>query len=104
MTASENIIKGKPTYDTVQGLKKEGKEAEAQAMIDGMKEEEYEQYKAVKKSVRAKSSAEFNALLQANPKQAVKHLRKIEQEDPEEAQRLLDNMDDNEYSLYESGK
>lgn len=89
------------TYDPIQALIAQGKTDEAQKKVDEMSSDDYETYKNMKSGERAKNTSQMRLLLGRSPKQAVAFIRS---QPPDEQQRLLGVMTDQEYALYEKGK
>lgn len=87
-------------YDKIQELKKSNPD-QAQKAVDDMSDEDYTKYTKVRASERAKSSGDFHDLLSTNPSKAVEYVRS---QSEEEQQRLVDNMTDEQYALYDANK
>ena len=66
-----------------------------------MSDEDYEVYKKIRTADRGKRSEKLHDLLKVDPTEAVKYLRT---QSVAEQERLLDNMTDEQYALYEQGK
>ncbi|MEK7180025.1 MAG: hypothetical protein AAB706_00960 [Patescibacteria group bacterium] len=88
-------------YQKVQDLVGQGRKQEAQKVINGLSDADYEMYKDIRASERAKRTEELRTLLNRNPAEAVKFLRS---QTPDEQQRLLKLLSDEEYKQYEEGK
>lgn len=100
VSTSSDIIKMRPVYDRVHDLDKEGREDEAQQIVDNLSDEDYESYKKVIASVNSKITRTFKNKLEYDPYEAVKYLNSL----PEaQGDRLLDNMSDEEYDRYSEG-
>lgn len=91
----------KPTYKEIRALDMAGNGDEAQARVEALSEEEYQMYSGMRKAEKAKNSSQLRDYLDYDPAEAVKFLRSM---DEEEQNRLLENMSDEEYALYEEGK
>jgi hypothetical protein len=90
-----------PIYNQAKALLNEGRDAEADALVADMSDEDYEIYKKIRTSERSKTSERLRDLLSIDPKAAVEFLRS---QNKREQQRLLDNLTDEEYEIYKSGK
>lgn len=90
-----------PIYDQAQKLIAEDRQEEADALVADMTDEDYEVYKKIKTADRTKRSERLHDLLKVNPRDAVIFLRS---QTLAEQERLLDNMTDEQYALYEQGK
>lgn len=90
-----------PVYERAQAFIKQGRMAEAQALVDQLSDSDYEIYKDIRSADRAKRTEQLRALLRQDPVQAVSYLRK---QDSEEQKRLLKVMTEEEYQLYQIGK
>jgi hypothetical protein len=87
-----------PIYDQVQKLKDSGDDAGAQTIVDGLSEEDYNIYKAIKSSGTRTDTINSEARLF----QTYQHLQQLKQNGREdEAQRIVDDMPDDEYKAYE---
>lgn len=98
---AEERAKVQPIYDNVQSLISDGNEAEAQKIVDGLSDADYETYKKIRTSERAKNTEQFRLKLELDPKQAVEYLHGLSKP---EAERVLNLMTDEEYARYETGK
>lgn len=90
-----------PTYNKVQELIKKGDQIGADALVQKMSDDEYATYKSIRTSEREKNSSKLKTLVNTDPAGAVKFVRSQTQA---EQDRLLKNMSDDEYKLYENGK
>jgi hypothetical protein len=90
-----------PIYNQAKTLLSEGKETEADALVEKLSDEDFEVYKKIRTAERAKNSERLHDLLKVSPPSAVKFLRS---QNKREQDRLLDLLSDEEYELYESGK
>lgn len=102
VSTSSDIIRMKPTYNNIQELVKSGKKDEALKIVQAMNKEDYEAYKKVKSSARAKITKQFKNKLDYDPVDAVKFLRGMEDKDLQAS--ILKNMDKEEYAQYQEGK
>lgn len=87
----------KPTYDKVQELKKQGKEDEAQTMVDNLSDEDYKTYTKIKASDKRRETTGAEAKMYTTY-QKVQELKKQGKE--EEAQNIVDEMSDEDYRIY----
>jgi hypothetical protein len=90
-----------PTYKKVQDLLKNGDKEGANAIVNGLSDADYEIYKSIRTSERTKNSNKLKTLINTDPIEAVKFVR---EQNKEEQQRLINNLNDEEYNLYNSGK
>jgi hypothetical protein len=88
-----------PVYDQVQALKAEGKIDEAQAIVEGMTEEDYKVYVRIRTAERSKNTETLRLKLELNPADAVQYLRSLPAEE-----RIINLLTDEEYARYETGK
>lgn len=88
-------------YQQIQDLVKQGKVDEAKKMVESLSEQDYEIYKGIKQSERAKRTSELRRLLLADPQGAISYLRS---QDSEEQQRLINVLTDAEYAQYRAAK
>jgi regulator of sigma D len=99
-TKQENQQKVKdlrPTYDRVQNLKQQGKMEEAQKIVDGLSDDDYETYKKIKASEASKATLEKEKEMFPVVKQ-IQELKKQGHDD--QAQAIVDKMSDEEYRIY----
>lgn len=89
------------TFLEVQALAKAGNMDAAEEIVNSLSDDEYEAYKSVRSSARAKNTKKLRDMLRMNAADGVLFLR---EQTPEEQQRLLNVMTDEEYALYERGK
>lgn len=94
----ENI---RPVYDRAQELKAEGKEAEAQQLIDNLSDEDYEIYKSIRTSEKTKATNRLKDEVFPIFKRAQELKAEGKMED---AQALVDELSDEEYKVYLSLK
>ena len=91
------VEKIKPIYDQVQELDAQGKEKEAQALVDNLSDEEYEIYKDIKTADTRKTTLE-------NEQKMIPIFNKVKELDAEgkgdEAQKIVDSLTDDEYKAY----
>lgn len=87
----------KPVYDKAQALNKEGKVEEAQAIVDGLTDSEYETYKGY--ATKMKTKATLQGKKDILP--VYLEIQKINETSPEEAQVKLDSLTDDEYKYYQ---
>lgn len=99
--AEADIKKIQPIYDEVQQLIKDGKQDEAQVIVDNLGDKGYEVYKKIKaKDVAEKTKEGKKAFLPTYRK-----IRKLADEGKtEEATAILDNLTDDEYKYYKAFK
>ncbi len=83
----------KPVYDQVQALDAEGKGEEAQAIVDGLTDAQYEVYKKYRTAEKTKQTIQ-------GKKDMVATYKEIQAMTDEEAQPVLDAMTDDEYKYY----
>ncbi len=98
-TGAQNPLKA--TYDEVQQLLKEGKDDEAQAVVDALSDEDYKKYQDVRTAAKSAETkkAEVDELPTAQKIQTL-----IAQGKDDQAQTLVDAMSDNEYKAYQGAK
>jgi len=89
------------TYDKVRELIKHGDSSGAQKIVDSLSKEDYKTYIDIRGGERAKRTETLRSYLKTDPKKAVEYLRS---QLPEEQQRLIKLLTDEEYALYEKGK
>ncbi len=89
------------TYDEVQQLVAEGKQSEAQAIVDGLSDAEYKSYTAVKSSVKAQTTKTAEVAFLPRTQQ-IQNLIKDGKSD--EAQKIVNAMTDEEYKYYQGSK
>lgn len=88
-----------PIYKQVQSLVDEGKEAEAQQVIDNLSDAQYATYKIIMKSEKLKTTAK------TKPKVYDKYLQiqgLVDEGKEDEANKILNEMTDDEYKIYEN--
>lgn len=90
-----------PVYDQAQQLIGEGKQAEADTLVQKLSDKDYELYKSVKASVHAKNTTRMRTLLGTDPPGAVQFVRG---QPRQEQDRLIKLMTDEEYATYQTGK
>jgi alkylated DNA nucleotide flippase Atl1 len=86
-----------PTFDKVQKLKEEGKIEEAKAIVDALSDYEYEFYKTMLKSTKAKATNQnkIDLLPLYEQIQQLKSQNRIE-----EASELVDSLSEDDYKAY----
>ncbi len=91
----------KATYDEVQQLIADGKQDEAQKIVDALSDEEYKKYTAVRTAAKTATTkaAEIAAIPQT---QVILNLIKAGKND--EAQKIVDAMSDDQYKYYQGAK
>jgi len=87
----------KATYEKAQKLKAEGKDKEAQALVDSLSEAGYKLYKEYKSSLKAKETKQGK--IDILPK--YKEIQKVNKTDPQKAQDMVNALTDNEYKYYQ---
>ena len=88
----------RPIYDQAQQLKAEGKEDEAQALVEKLSDDDYEIYKAIRTAEKSKKTKE----LQVELSPVYEQIQALIAEDRlEEAQQIVEDMTDEEYHAYE---
>ena len=96
--AEENI---KPTYVAVQQLIADGAEEEAQAIVDGLSDDDYEAYKALRAKDKRSDTVKREAKL-------IGTVRKVQElvadGKAEEAQAIVDALSDEDYNAYTLAK
>lgn len=90
-----------PAYDRVQALVKAGNREEAESIVNGLSDEDYEVYKDIKAADKRRATTRgeaemFDTVLQ------VRDL--VNQGKKEEAQAIVDSLSDEEYRLYKLAK
>lgn len=100
-TAPTVTYKDRLTFLEIKDLVRSGYEGQAQEIIDGMDDEEYDRYTSVRTSERASNTRQLRSLLGSTPADAVLFLR---DQIPSEQERLLNLMTDEEYNTYEKAK
>lgn len=93
--------KFQPTFDDIQTLLAEGKDDQAQALVNGLTDAEYVTYKLMKKKMK---TAETNATKVKLYPTYLKVQDLISQGKENEAQSIVDAMSDSEYKAYKSLK
>lgn len=93
---AESRKRMQPTYDKVQQLIAEGKEEEAQQIVDELPDTEYSIYKDIKASDKRRQTAKGKAEMY----DFYLEVQKVRQTDEAKAQAMLDNLSDKEYRLY----
>lgn len=97
MGIGEEKAEMKPFYNRVQDKIKQGKEDEAQMMVDSLSEDEYKVYKNILRDKRAKEMEHYTE--QVKPiREKTKKLVKEGKQD--KAQEIVDNLSDKEYEAY----
>jgi len=91
----------KNVYEKVQVLKVGGNEEGALEIVNSLSDDEYDMYKNIRSSEKAKNTEKLRNLLIRDPKSGVAYVRS---QNEEEQERLLKVLTDTEYKLYESGK
>lgn len=87
----------KPIYNKVQSLMSEGKDAEAQEIIDGLSDDEWEIYKGIKKTDKTRQSKAEKIKMYPT----VIEIQKLKAEGKDaEVQKMVDFMTDDEYDDY----
>lgn len=100
-TKAKSVKEMTPIYKRVQTLVGEGKDEEAQAIVDDLSEEEYATYKSVKTAEKKKQNTQIKKKLLP----IIQRVRKlIEQGDESVAQELVDDLSEEEYKIYTSLK
>lgn len=94
-------LKVQPTYDKVQQLAKEGKQDEAKAIVDGLSDADYEVYKRIKTTDKRNQTAEAERAMLPTTQ---KILELVGQGKQDEAQKIIENMTDEEYRIYKLTK
>jgi len=89
----------KPTYDEIMSLYEEGNDAKAKEMIDGLSDADYTLYKALKKIDATKKSNQEKITIFPT---YTKWKQLIEAGQDNEAQKVLDDMSDEEYKAFKS--
>ncbi len=100
-SASAVTYKDRLQFLEITALLNQGETAAADAKVAKMGDTEYEAYKSVRSSWRAKNTTTLRNLLNKNPADAVLFVRS---QNKREQERLLDVLTDEEYELYEDGK
>jgi hypothetical protein len=91
----------RPIYEGVQKLVKEGKDAEAQSIVDGLSDKEYEAYKSIKASNKTRE----NNILDKKMQPVVLQVKKLDaQGKGDQAQSIVDKLSDDEYKAYKRAK
>ena len=94
-TAKQTFI---PTYQKIQQLISEGKEDEAQKVVDSLSDSDYAKYKSMKNSDKAKQT-------RTNENQMYKVYQNVHQlldsGNEEEAKRIVDGLSDEDYKAYQ---
>ena len=98
---AQDLERFKPTYEKVQNLVDQGSVSEAQAIVDGLSDPEYEMYKSLKTADKRKQS-NSNKIKMFDTYKKIQEL--IRQGNTNEAQRIVDGMTDDEYAAYQSLK
>jgi hypothetical protein len=88
-------------YDRLQSMKAEGKQAEADKIVQDLSDEEYAIYSDIKSNIKAQNTKNLKVSLYPEY-QAIRKLK--ESGDMAEAQRRVDAMTDEEYKAYEALK
>jgi len=87
----------RPIYDQAQKLKEQGQEAEAQALVEQLSDEDYAIYKRIRTAEKAKATREGEERIYPLYKQ-VQQLKEAGRMD--EAQAIVDGLSDEDYRLY----
>lgn len=90
----------RPLYDQVQKLVAEGNETEAKKLVKGLSDEEYEIYKKIRASERAKSTKAAEAEMYS----FVEEIQELKEIDLAEAKRRVKALSDEEYRIYQLAK
>lgn len=89
------------TYDEVQKLNNAGKVDEAQAIVDGLSDADYEAYKKIRAAAKAQATTDAEQKMLPQVKQ-IQQLVKDGKTD--EAQKIVDGFTDEEYRIYKLAK
>lgn len=99
---TKELLDIETVWDQVKLFLEAGDEQSANQIVNSLSEEEYEAYEKYKKSYKSANTREFKSLLGENPEEAVKFIRSIEIE--QERARILNNLDDEEWKVFETAK
>ena len=91
----------RPIYDQAQQLQAEGKEDEAQQLVDNLSDEDYEIYKSIRTSEKTKTTNRLKDEIFPIYKRAQELKAEGKLED---AKALIDELSDEEYEVYQSLK
>lgn len=98
---SEDTKAIRPLYEKAQKLLAEGKEAEAQEVVDSLGDKGYEIYKKLRSADKAEKTKQGKRDILPTYQKAKKLIKAGKQE---EAQALVDSLTDEEYKYYEAVK
>lgn len=90
-----------PIYKKVQDLKAKGKDDQAQSIVDGLSDSEYEAYKSIRTSDKRNKTNQLKIKMQPTVLSVQKLIKAGAQS---KAQEIVDNMTDDEYDAYVSAK
>jgi hypothetical protein len=93
----KQVKKIKPIYDQAQELASQGREDEAKALVDGLSEEDYGVYKAIKSDEKRKRTIELKKEMLPVVQ---KNLQLIAEGNTTEAQRIVDELTEEQYKVY----
>ncbi|MDI6777566.1 MAG: hypothetical protein QMD77_00050 [Patescibacteria group bacterium] len=101
ISTSGDIIDIKPTFEKVQKLLAEGKDGEAQVIVDNLSDDDYEKYKKAKSSDQRRKTEEARPAME----ETVKNVQELLKQGKDgEAQTIVNDMTDSEYKQYKSIK
>lgn len=89
--------KFKPTYDQINDLIDAGRKNEAQAIVDGLSEEDYALFKTMRSTDKRSATMAGEARMYSVYQQIKKLVKEGKRED---AQTILDNLSEEDYRLY----
>lgn len=97
ISLSDDMIAGRPLYDSVQKLINEGKMDEAQRTVSTWTKQQKEQYTRVKTAETTKRTDQFKELLEADPKKAVEYARSLRKDQQEKLKDFLTRKGNEEW-------
>lgn len=104
-TSSDDIIRITPVFDQVRKLESEGKEDEAQKIVDGLSDEDYKAYRKARTSETKRKNEAIDEQIGSEMEKSVARVKELEDEGKEDdAQAIVDAMTDEEYAAYKRAK
>lgn len=99
---TQEMLEIEPVFDKVKMFMEAEDLESAEKIVGSLTDDEYEAYKKYRASYRSSNMSQLREFLGDNPEEAVKFVRDIKI--PQERQRLLENLEDEEWKIFETAK